>query len=307
MALERLPERIKLIRRSLCSVAEMLMADVRFRTMTLTDVDFYCRLIDMTGWGLNEMDFERMLSYEPNGCFIVSLDGEDVGMVASFLYGEVGWIGNLVTLPEHRDRGVGAALMEKAIGRLCAEGAKSIRLDTVAKAIPLYKRLGFKPEYNSLRFRGTGQRHPASSVSRMRSEDIEEIEMLDESFFGADRGKMLRRVFRDFPDLCFASWRGGRIVGYVMAKRGVGIYRVGPWICEPGHPEAASSLLYALMNIATGEKIWVGVHEGNEASAKILKVNGFEQLPSSLRMCLGTCATVEDASGIFGIGAAEKG
>jgi hypothetical protein len=39
-----------------------------------------------------------MLYYGPEGCFIASLDYVDVSILASFLYGEVGWIGNLITV-----------------------------------------------------------------------------------------------------------------------------------------------------------------------------------------------------------------
>jgi GNAT superfamily N-acetyltransferase len=283
------------------------MVDVEFRTMTLADVDFYRRLIDMTGWGLDARDFERMLSYEPDGGFIASLHGEDVGMVASFLYGEVGWIGNLVTLPERRGRGVGAALMRKAIDRLQTEGAKSVRLDAVAKAVPLYERLGFRPEHRSLRFIGTGHSASSGGASPMRPEDLDEVIGLDVCFFGLRRERMLRRVLRNFPRLCFVSRKGGRIVGYIMAKEGSESLRVGPWICDPENVEEAEDLLHAVMNKADGKRVWVGVPEGNRMSVGILRSNGFDELPSSLRMCLGTCTTVEDTSGIFGIGAAEKG
>lgn len=283
------------------------MVDVEFHLMTRSDAEFYRRLMDMVGWGLTIEDLDRMLHYEPEGCFIANMEGHDVGMVASYLYGEFGWIGNLITIPDVRGRGVGVALMRKAVDRLNDEGAASIRLDAVAKAIPLYRRLGFRPEYQSLRFRGPSHQHPISSASQMNADDLEDVEMLDQRFFGANRGKMLRRVLQDFPDLCFVSRVGGRIIGYIMAKRGEEVYRIGPWICEPEHSEAASSLLRAVMNRASGEDIWVGVPEENEASVEMLKANGLAQLPPSLRMCHGICRRVDDVSGIFGIGAAEKG
>ncbi len=85
----------------------------------------------------------------------------------SFLYGEVGFIGNLIVAPETRGGGVGAALMKKAIERLTSEGAGTIRLDGVQKAIPLYERLGFKGEYWSLRYNGVASKAPHHGIEPM--------------------------------------------------------------------------------------------------------------------------------------------
>ncbi|TRO46501.1 N-acetyltransferase, partial [Candidatus Bathyarchaeota archaeon] len=76
--------------------------------MTPEDEDFFLELIDLTGWGNTAADFRRMLYYEPGGCFKASADGVDVGMVGSTRYGSVGWIGNLVVHPGHREGGIGA-------------------------------------------------------------------------------------------------------------------------------------------------------------------------------------------------------
>jgi len=72
---------------------------LEFRVMTLDDMGVYLRLMEIAGWGNTADDLRRLLHYEPEGCFVVSLEGEDIGMVATTNYGQVGWIGNLVVLP----------------------------------------------------------------------------------------------------------------------------------------------------------------------------------------------------------------
>ena len=52
---------------------------------------------------------------------------------------------------------------------------------------------------------------------------------------------------------------------------------------------------------------WVGLPELNKASIKILGGKHFTQMPSSLRMSYGAHKKVEDVSGIFGVGAPDKG
>jgi GNAT superfamily N-acetyltransferase len=283
------------------------MAQPTLREMGQGDLGLFLRLAEVVGWGLTEADFGRMLGYEPRGCFVAGLGGEDVGMVATFLYGDVGWMGNLIVLPEHRGRGIGAALMGRGIRRLTDDGAASIRLDSVPRAIPLYRRLGFREEYPSLRFIGRAESHPYTGVEAMEEWELPEVLDLDGRFFGADRGRMLRRVRADHPDMCFTAREGGRLLGYIMAKEGASNVKIGPWICEPGQPERAEALLRALMDARAGEDLWAGVPGGNGASVGILERNGFWSIPPSLRMCYGRCDRGEDIRGVFGLGGPEKG
>lgn len=283
------------------------MAVPEIRVMTRGDVDFVMRLQEMVGWGNTRADAERSLFYEPQGCFVASLGGVDVGIVNSFLYGDVGFIGNLIVLPETRGTGVGAALMKAAMDRLTRDGAGTIRLDGVQKAIPLYERLGFKGEYWSLRYGGVAAKAPHHSIEPLRREDLDKVAELDRRFFGLDRAQKLRRVQHDFPELCFKASKGGVMHGFIMAKPGASNVRVGPWICDPKHGEYAEPLLNALSSAAAGRRLWVGIPEQNKASVKIVTAKGFAQMPSSLRMSYGAHKKVENVSGIFGIGAPDKG
>ena len=277
------------------------------RRMVPEDEDFFLELIGLTGWGNTAADFRRMLHYEPGGCFLASREGVNVGMVNSTLYGSVGWIGNLVVHPGHRGGGIGAALMRKALEHLTDSGAASIRLDSVEKAIPLYERLGFRAEYASLRFSGLGTAFDVPDVEKMHASHLERVLDLDARCFGANRGRMLRRVFEDFPAYCFVACEEGGVRGYIMAKRGESNVRIGPWVCEPSRPELAGGLLRRMMDATSGERLWIGVPEGNRASVEILTEHGFSSLPSSLRMCYGECSVMGDPRGRFSIGAPDKG
>jgi len=283
------------------------MVEPEIRIMTYGDIDFAMRLQDMVGWGNTRADIERSLFYEPKGCFVASIEGVDVGIVNSFLYGEVGFIGNLIVTPDTRKAGIGAALMKTAIDRLKRDGAESILLDGVQKAIPLYERLGFKGEYWSLRYNGIAVKAPYHSIEPLRREDINKIAELDQRFFGLDRTQKLKRVQHDFPELCFKASKGGVIHGFILAKPGASNVRVGPWICDPKHSEYAEPLLNALSSAVAGRKIWIGIPEQNKPSIKIITDKSFTQMPSSLRMSYGAYKKVENVSGIYGIGAPDKG
>ncbi len=282
------------------------MVDAEIQEMTPEDLGLCVSLFSLVGWGNTVDDVRRMLSYEPGGCFVATVGGVGVGIVESTSYGGVGFVGNLIVRPDHRGRGIGATLMRAAMKHLLETGARSVRLDSVHKAVPLYRRLGFREEYPSLRFTGAGRRLPWEGVERMTPADLPSVLELDRRFFGAQRDRILERVLLDFPDLCFLA-RKGSIIGYIMAKAGEGVCRIGPWICEPGRPEVAETLLHRLMSEADSQRLWAGVPSVNEASAEMLKENGFESLPSSIRMCYGECGPMGDPRGILGVGAPDKG
>ena len=275
--------------------------------MTGGDLDFCLEMFRITGWGNTADDVLRMISYEPGGCFVASMDGGDVGMVGSIGYGEVGYLGNLVVRPEHRGRGIGTTLMKRAMEHLLETGVESIRLDAVPKGIPLYERLGFREESPSFRFTGPATVKGSTGCQRMVERDLPEVSELDLRLFGAPRGRVLRRVHADFHGLCFVALEGPRITGYIMAKEGEGRMRIGPWICEPNKPGIAEKLLHRLMDEVAGSTLWAGVPEGNRGSAEVLERNGFSRGPSSHRMCYGECGEIGIAEGIFGVGGPDKG
>ena len=252
-------------------------------------------------------DYIRILRFSPEGCFIASQDGRDLGMVATVNYGDIAWIGNLVVLPETRGKGIGTDLMRHAMDYLVSTGTKAIRLDGVPLAVPLYRRLGFKDEYWSLRYTGVAKRHQETSSRPMQRKDLDKVADLDLKVFKAPRGDILEYFYGICPDLCYTTWNGDKLTGYIMAKKGKENVKIGPWVAEPEYSDEAEQLLYSVMNQRVGEKLWVGVPEANKASVEILEKNGFAALPSSLRMCYGDSSVVEKVESVYGLGGPDKG
>ncbi len=280
---------------------------VDFRVMKPEDEGFFMQLMDMVGWGMTPEDYSRMMALSPDSLFIASIDGVDLGMVAATNYGKIAWIGNLVVLPETRGKGVGAALMQKAIDHLMKVGVEAIRLDGVQPAIPLYHRLGFKAEYWSLRYTGTATEQVESDTRPMILDNLDDIIDFDTSVFKASRRDAIEYTLNHYPNFAFTAWIDEELIGYIMAKRGMTNIKVGPWVCKPGYPEVAEALLHSLMNMVVGEEMWVGIPEGNEAGVSILEAHGFNPLTSSLRMCYGECSKVENVEAVFGLGGPDKG
>ena len=283
------------------------MEPLKFRVMTPKDVPFALKLVEVVGWDQTRSDVERNLSFEPNGCFVATLNQIDVGIIDSFLYGKVGFIGNVIVDPNHRGKGIGEAMMVHAISRLRNEGVGSIRLDAVPKAITLYKRLGFKPEWSSLRFVTQASKQKEDTTIPITKADLKEISRLDVKYFGLNRLEKLILIQNEFPGYCYKSMVGNDTVGYIMAREVRDGVKVGPWICEPEYAKNASDLLKTIMNKTEGRTLKVGVPESNHLSVGIVEGLGFKNLPASIRMCAGSCVSVEKIEGIFSVGAPDKG
>ena len=88
--------------------------------------------------------------------FIVEGDGTPIGMANVKRYrrmpaagqhraGEWGYVGNVFVLPEHRDTGIGQALMEHLTTWAGSAGLVHLRLAPSPRSVTFYERLGFVP------------------------------------------------------------------------------------------------------------------------------------------------------------------
>jgi len=277
--------------------------------------DFY----NTEDWKYSPSDICRYIQWEPNGCFAAEVDGTPVGYVFSISYDQLGWIGLLRVDPNYRNRGIGSKLMQKAISYLHNKGVKVIKLEAVQKAVDLYKRLGFATEFDSLRLRGVI--HNVSTmrnflkmrnhveVRPMKNEDISLLAGFDASYFGASRIRVIEKLYREFPHLCFVAVADDKLIGYIMCRNSaLNVYKMGPWINVPDKPEVAERLFVAcLQKISENSIATLGTPKSNIQAIQIAKKFGFKLIETCKRMCLGQDQVKDNPEGIFGIGGSEKG
>ena len=245
----------------------------------------------------------------PVGCFLAEEDGERAAMVTTTSYGSSGWIGNLIVVKERRSRGLGRALMERAIEYLRSRSVETVRLDADPDGVPLYKSLGFITTYRSLRYEGRAAGEEAGAVRVMAPADLDEVCRLDARLFGADRSRVLRRLYRDIPELAFVTPPQGAVTGYLMARQMDGGIRIGPAVVDVsgGETGGALPLMRALFAACPGTRIRTGLPEGNIAGREMLEEIGFREAQGCLRMRLGPEREGETVESIFGIGSGAKG
>jgi ribosomal protein S18 acetylase RimI-like enzyme len=268
--------------------------------------------VQRESWGHTGRDVERCWNLEPDGCFIAESKNKPIGHIFSVLFGEVGWIGLLIVNPEKRGMGAGAALMEAAINYLENRGARTIKLEAVENAAPLYRRLGFIDAFDSLRLRGMPEQNENQSrmdetVSMMHENDVPEIAEFDAQYFGANRLSVLKSLHSDFPKYCFAAKENQRVKGYIMARKTLDEFWIGPWICVDS--KIAEFLFSTLSESMRKESRYLrlGLPVLNTDARKLVEELGFQFVGKSIHMIRGERKNQGDVTRIYGIGGPEKG
>ena len=264
------------------------------RKATPKDSEFCHRLTVIEDWGYSLQEISVMSLSRSSTFFIAEEDGP-VGMAASFQYGGSAWVGLLIVLEEYRGQGIGTSLMEVVLEDLDSKGVTTIRLEAVHEAVPLYNRLGFAPEFESLRLKG--ESHGTSFVPSPSNNILEEIAVFDQMYFGADRKEFLK----GFCALSPLQLVEKAPKGYLLARTYPG--KIGPSVCE--NAAGFESLLSCALSYMTGV-ISVGIPECNREGVSIYEQHGFTVTDASLRMVRGKGYDGIPEK-IFAIGGPEKG
>lgn len=296
------------------------MAANRVRPMTRLDFPFAVALTDTEGWGFTVDDFERFLALSPDGCFLVEHDGERAGLLTTVLYGDLGWIGNVIVTSRLRGKRLGAALVEHAIAHLEGAGARAVRLWAYEDTVALYAKFGFANDgYTSMRWIGFGHSShdmpPAHApkdcaVFPVNALTLHHLFPLDYRFFGSDRSRVLERVALDNPNGgLVARASDGKPVGYLLAKVSPKGCEVGPFIVDPSHVDwALPCLLEGVLDKLAGQSVELGVYAKRSDVEVLLTDHGFQTGFRTVRMTRGNPAVgPEVVAAICSIGALEKG
>jgi GNAT superfamily N-acetyltransferase len=275
------------------------VASLLTRPFVRDDIEFALAQTEREGWDTTADVFEVCLALDPEGCFVAEAAGGPVGMVTTTRHNRTAWIGNLIVTPEHRRQGIGERLMRLAVEHLAGRGVQTIRLEADPPGIPLYRRLGFVDECESLRFTGpAGQPRRPNDAERVARTDLPEVAAFDAEHFGDERSRLLGLLF-DRAKAAYCVHVRARLRGYVIvlsARRGL---RVGPWVADD--EQTARTLLEAVLaNVANGP-VLVGAPAVNKSATALLESFGFSRSPSCLRMIRGPVTGAGRLHNVYGI------
>jgi GNAT superfamily N-acetyltransferase len=205
---------------------------LRIRGMTFADIPFGMHLKQQAGWNQVEADWKRLLDLQPDGCFVAEMDGVPAGTVTFCRFGQVAWVAMMLVDQAFRSRGIGRALMNRALYELDSAGVHTVRLDATPLGRPLYESLDFAAETTFAKYvgvippaGGAPSRHetPAADV-------LESMAALDLEVTRTDRGRLLRRLFAEHPDSLLVAVESGELSGFLLSRPGSRVRRIGPCI-----------------------------------------------------------------------------
>jgi GNAT superfamily N-acetyltransferase len=273
--------------------------------MTRADIPFGMRLKEDVGWNQVEGDWMRLLDLQPDGCFVAELDGIPAGIVTTCRFGLVAWVAMMLVDELLRSRGIGRALMRRALDDLDCKGATTIRLDATSLGRPLYESLGFVAETTIARYEGVFP--PADGPPRLAvvppSKVLKGVGELDLEVTGTDRRRLLSRLIEEHPDSLLVAVESGEIVGFLLARPGSRARRIGP--CIAGARTAPLLLADARRNYAA-EAVTMDIPADNTRASALATSWGLGVTGLLTRMRRGP-RVLEDLSRLWASAGPEKG
>jgi GNAT superfamily N-acetyltransferase len=272
------------------------MTDIAIRLLTERDVETALALSASCGWNQRAAEWHMMLQIAPSGAFTAVTPDGIVGTAIGIDYGNYGWIAMMLVNPDHRSRGLGARLLEAAMGALPRD--LPIRLDATPLGRPLYERYGFVLESSLTRHvrpAGESQRPvPSAAVRPLAESDLSAVMQTDERISGARRHSAVRWAFGDAP---YYAWIGlnaagppsrlalrrGRLRGYCLGRGGRLFDHIGPIVADT--PETASTLAAAAIGESEGRAVVIDAHDTHDEFVTWLRGAQFEPQRPLYRMC----------------------
>jgi predicted N-acetyltransferase YhbS len=272
--------------------------------MTADDLPAGLRLSCQAGWNQTEADWSRLLDLQPEGCFVAEREGEPVATVATCLFGTVAWVAMVLVDEAVRGQGIGKSLVTHALEFLDRRGIRTVRLDATPLGLPLYEKLGFVAEYRLDRYHGHLPGADGPSIAQpMPPDPLDGLIALDRAVTGTDRGRLLRRLAAERPEMLRVVERGHRVEGFLMARPGSRALQIGPCIAGP---EAGVMLLNEAWHTYAGQAVLIDVPADHAGAQAMARVGGLTVQRHLMRMRRGE-KLVEQLASLWASAGPEKG
>ncbi len=257
------------------------------RVMTPGDIPAGMRLKEIAGWNQTVGDWRRFLRASPAGCFVAEWGGQIAGTVTTIIYQDrFAWIGMVLVDPEFRGRGIGTALLVKAIDYLDNRAIPCLKLDATPQGRRIYERLGFRSEYGIER--QSLKRDIFADIRGCREEknlEFHSVLDMDREVFGADRSLLLKSLANGCPELVVTAHSGASLGGYALGRKGSQADHLGPWVASDA--EAARETLENFLRRSQRETVFVDVPKGSRWASALLAGKGFQFSRTLTRMYRG--------------------
>jgi len=263
-----------------------LSEELKIRRMKEYDLPFAQAVRAFSGWNQTQQDWDRILLYEPRGCFVAEWNGQLAGTAATVSYGDVmGWIGMVLVHPDFRRRGIASALLNHCIVVLRSV-VRCIKLDATPEGKKVYDRLGFRTEYNLSRWERTlTAGGSVETLCLIEERDWLSLVKLDAPIFGADREQWLRMLVKDSRRALLIRDDHSAVTAYGLARAGERAEYLGPVVAT--RPADGEALVRKLLDETRQEIVYWDIPDDNKEAVSLAEELGFVRQRPFIRMWLG--------------------
>ncbi len=209
---------------------------------------------------------------------VVVIDGKIVGFGNGILNGKVGWLGNIIVLPEMRKQGIGNELTNHLVEYFKNMGCASQLLIASEMGKNIYSKIGFRTSASYQFFKrvsGLSNYQKTEKIRKVETQDFPALKMLDEEATGEKRSEFIERYFT--TGWVYSSKNSKEIEGTYFSDLGGGLI-----IAK--NSEAGIELIK--FRLSQGKTAAI-VPSENEIAIKYLMSEGFQLTQSASRMVLG--------------------
>jgi len=276
------------------------------RPMVESDFDFALDLANQEHWEYDLVDLERLFRLFPGGSLVAEHSGAKAGWVLVSFYGILAWIGSLVVRDNLRGKGIGAALLDHAVGYARERGARTVGLYSYSQSAAFYEKEGFRRDSDFEQVEGTGrQSRLKAPIQHPRS--IDEVAEFDERYFHGNRKPLLEALHREFPVLLILR-KETDVLGYIAGKSFTdGTAEIGPWVCDAKHFEEAEKLFASELNQLESKRVSLTISSQNVEVHHMVGEHGFRVKQKVVRMFLGNVADLPLVDGVYAAAGLDVG
>src|SRR5215211_2371918 len=280
------------------------MSGARVERMTRNDVGEALSWAASEGWNPGLHDADAFLAADPEGFFVLKVDGHPAATISAVRYGErFGFLGLYITAPDLRGGGHGVAVWRAGREHLAG---RVVGLDAVLEQETTYGRDGFVTDHRTTR-------HVLPSPSSVpparrpmidaRELPLETLVAYDDRLFPAERSAFLTAWLAMPGAVSLAVIEGDQLLGWALRRSCLEGHKVGPLFAND--LEIANDLLCAAAS-GISDPLYLDIPDPNTAGGALAARHGMTPVFTTVRMYDGPPPAL-DLERIFGVTALELG
>lgn len=208
---------------------------------------------------------------------VAEVNDKIIGYGNGILHGSVGWLGDIIVVPEYRRQGIGYEITIHLVEYFKEKGCTSQLLIASDMGKNIYSKIGFKTSATYMFYQGGSKvliQH-SKDIREISQSDISSVKELDKEIMGEGRFHLIKRFLS--TGWIYAREQSTAVGGVYLPDFGSGLIIVG---------DAAAGLELMKFRLSRGKTNAV-VPSTNVVAREFLESEGYQIYRTAPRMVLG--------------------